>query len=117
MGPLPWEDSARAPIYVRVDSTHVARSLNADPGIMFGRLYYYLDYKHRYQQPNGGWVHLFAFEVGEKRHCVNFPYLCAVLAEKRLEHWKTMWPLIFSGLSLFVAATSLVVACLALGAK
>lgn len=54
MGPLPWEDSARAPIYVRVDSTHVARSLNADPGIMFGRLYYYLDYKHRYQHPMVG---------------------------------------------------------------
>src|SRR5689334_21211563 len=53
IGRLPWEDSAGAPIYKSIDSTRVARQLNADPGIIFGRLYYHLDHKYRYTQDDG----------------------------------------------------------------
>ena len=70
-------------IYVPIDIIEIAKTLNVDPDIVFGRLYYHLDKKHRYKRENGAFVHLFAREVGGDRNCVNFPYLASLLAEMR----------------------------------
>lgn len=67
-------------IYVPIDCEDIGKQLGVDPHIIFGRLYYHLDFKYRYQTSNDAWVHLFSFEVGDDKHCVNFPYLDGILA-------------------------------------
>jgi len=67
-------------IYVPIDCEEIGKQLGTDPQIIFGRLYYHLDYQYRYQMPDGAWVNLFSFKVGDDKHCVNFPYLDGILA-------------------------------------
>lgn len=81
-------------IYVPIDVKNVAQLLDNDPHVLFGRLYYHLDPKYRYEQSGGALVHLFALQVGDARHCINYPYLCALLADAREHHkenTKTFW--------------------------
>ena len=81
-------------IYVPVDLLHVASLLDNDPHVLFGRLYYHLDQKYRYKQNSGEDVHLFALQVGNARRCINYPYLCALLAdfrERHMESRKSFW--------------------------
>jgi hypothetical protein len=66
--------------YIAIDVHAVAKKLECSPELLFGRLYYHLDKKHRYKQDDGSLVPLFYLKVGEKRHAVNFPYLASVLA-------------------------------------
>ena len=87
--------------YLPIDIPEVASRLDCSSEMLFGRLYYHLDAKHRYIQDNGAQVHLFSLKVGQEMHCVNFPYLAAVLAEKDEEHKKQIW-------SLGVAITALI---------
>lgn len=88
----PDRDGSR--IYVPIDVKHVARLLDNDPHVLFGRLYYHLDQRYRYKQSDGAFVHLFSPQVGNARHCINYPYLCALLADFRERHSdnrKTFW--------------------------
>jgi len=78
--------SADSKIYVPIDIPAIAKLLENDPHVLFGRLYYHLDHKYRYKQDNGALVHLFAFKVGEKPHCINYPYLAAILSEHNEQH-------------------------------
>lgn len=87
--------------YLPIKVTEVASHLNCSSEMLFGRLYYHLDAKYRYTQDNDAQVHLFSIKVGTEMHCVNFPYLAAVLAEKNEEHKRQLW-------SLGVAITALV---------
>jgi hypothetical protein len=52
--------------------------VHADVDSIFGRLYYYLDAKHRYEQPGGASVDLFTWQAGDDPNCVHFPYLEAL---------------------------------------
>jgi hypothetical protein len=70
-------------IYVPIDISEIAARLGVDGDIVFGRLYYYLEKKHGYQQQSGASVPLFALEAGGDRHCINFPYMASVLAAMR----------------------------------
>ena len=70
-------------IYVPIDIDKIARQFNVDGDIIFGRLYYHLDQKYRYEQPEGGEVHLFSVVVGRDHHCVNFPYVASLVAGLR----------------------------------
>ena len=90
---------------IRICQYEVATRLNCSPEMLFGRLYYHLDAKHRYTQDNNAKVHLFSLKVGSEMHCVNFPYLAAVLAEKDEEHKRQLW-----SLRLAIAALTLSVA-------
>ena len=45
--------------YLSIDVYAVAKLLDCKPELLFGRLYYYLDAKHRYKQENGALVSLF----------------------------------------------------------
>jgi hypothetical protein len=104
----PAEQSRSSLIYVPIDVRYIATSLKTDPHILFGRLYYHLDMKYGYTQDDGSKVHLFAFKVEEDLHCINYPYLAAVVSEKRTEHLRNLWALSLSVLSLIVAVGSLV---------
>jgi len=73
-------------IYVPIDIPAVAEQLGDNEHVLFGRLFYHLDQKHRYQQAGGAMVHLFSAQVGNARHCINYPLLCAVLADLREQH-------------------------------
>ena len=96
----------RAGPYVPVDVQAIAERLNCKADIVFGRLYYHLDEKHRYKQESGAHVHLFHINVAGKGHVVHFPYLVAILASLEQEHRRRFWALAFSVLALVVSITS-----------
>jgi hypothetical protein len=101
------ETSGQSKIYVPVDIDEVAKKLGTDAHILFGRLYYHLDERYRYQQDNGSMVHLFAIVVGDEKHCINFPYLVGLLADYRLQDRRNLWALGISILSIVIAAAAL----------
>jgi hypothetical protein len=101
------EPSRATKIYVPIDVKHVAKLLGTDAHELFGRLYYHLDHSYRYKQDDGAYVHLFAFQVGPDRHCINYPYLAAILADQKSKHLRELWALGLSILSLIVAGLSL----------
>jgi len=103
-------------IYVPIDVPLIAQQLRTDPDELFGRLYYHLDHVYSYKQENGTKVHLFAFAVGEDRHCINFPYLAAVLAERHSQHRREFLAIAIALLSLAISLGSLVAQALSGGA-
>lgn len=105
----PIDDSDRsALIYVPIDVQRIAESLKTNPQVLFGRLYYHLDQKYGYTQDDDTKVHLFAFKVGKDLHCINYPYLAAIVSEKRTEHKRNLSALSLSIISLIVAVGSLI---------
>lgn len=94
-------------IYVPIDCTTIAKDLDVDPDIVFGRLYYHLEKKYGYVQQEGSKVHLFAFAVGKDRHAVHFPLLSAVLADLEQSWFRFTVPLIISALALVISIISL----------
>lgn len=102
------ETRTRTDPYLPIVVKDVALRLGCHPEMLFGRLYYHLDAKHRYKQDSGASVHLFSIVVGSERHCVNFPYLAAVLAEKNEEHTRQLWSLWLSIAALVLSVASIV---------
>jgi hypothetical protein len=94
--------------YVPVDLRAVAAWLDTTPELLFGRLYYHLDAKHRYKQDSGAWVNLFLLNVENKGHSVHFPYLSAILAGHNQDYRKQFWSVAFSVLALVLSVASLV---------
>jgi len=95
-------------IYVPIDCEVIAKDLRVDPDIIFGRLYYHLDKKYGYTQPDGSKVHLFTLAVGTDRHAVNFPLLSAVLAELEQSWIRFIVPLLISLFALLIAVLSFI---------
>lgn len=95
-------------IYVPIDVQAVAEKLQTDPHELFGRLYHHIDHIYHYKHDDGSHVHLFSLAVGNDHHCINFPYLSAVLAEYRLEDKRKIWALCISIVSLIVALASVI---------
>jgi hypothetical protein len=98
--------------YVSIDIAAIARKLDCNPELLFGRLYYHLDRKYRYKQEDGALVALFHIQVGDKRHAVQFPYLASILAGLNQEFRRQWVPLGVSLFSLGVSLTSLIVSIL-----
>lgn len=94
--------------HLPIDIPEVASRLNCSAEMLFGRLYYHLDAKHRYTQDNGAQVHLFSLKVGQEIHCVNFPYLAAVLAERDEEHKRQIWSLSVAITALILSVASII---------
>ncbi|MDT3295449.1 hypothetical protein Q4Q57_09875 [Shewanella sp. SP2S2-6] len=96
-------------IYVPIDCDRVAKELNMDNEIVFGRLYYHLEKKHGYKQTDGSSVNLFCLEIDGDRHVVHFPLLSAVLAEEEQSFLRFTIPIAISfialGLSIFTLIT------------
>jgi hypothetical protein len=97
----------RSDPYVPVDLWAVAARLDTTAELLFGRLYYHLDAKHRYKQDSGSWVNLFLLNVENKGHSVHFPYLSAILAGHNQEYRKQFWSMAFSVLALVLSVASL----------
>lgn len=100
-GTQPGEIRGKNDPYLPIKINEVATRFGCSPEMLFGRLYYHLDAKFSYTKDGNVKVHLFALNVGAEVHCVNFPFLAAVLAEKDEEHKRQLW-------SLGVAITALV---------
>lgn len=94
--------------YLQIDVTAVADKLKCKPELLFGYLYYYLDHKHRYEVGERTWTHLFALKVGDKLHCVNYPYLAGILAAHEAEHTRNQWALWLSVAALVLSLASIV---------
>lgn len=103
------EGSRASKVHVPVDLHMIAKRLNTEPDIVFGRLYYYLNEKYGYQTGENTYVHLFALKVGSDSHAVNFPLLGSVLASMREEQSKFLWA---TGLSIAAVIISIVSAVL-----
>lgn len=97
------DESRASKIYVPIDCEYLANKLKVDPDIVFGRLYYHLDKKYGYQQPDGSKVHLFAMQIGRDRHAVHFPLLSAVLAEQNNNWFQFYAPLLISIFALTIS--------------
>lgn len=107
-GKEPGETRGKNDPYLPINITDVATRLGCLPELLFGRLYYHLDAKYRYEQDDGAQVHLFSLKVGSERHCVNFPYLVAVLAEKDEEHSRQLWSVWLSIAALVLSVGAIV---------
>ena len=94
--------------YLPIRIPEVAARLGCSPEMLFGRLYYHLDAKYRYAQEGGAQVHLFSVKVGSEIHCVNFPYLAAVLAERNEERRRQLWSLSVAIAALVLSVASIV---------
>ena len=95
--------------YLPIKVHDVAARLGCSAEMLFGLLYYHLDAKYRYEQGSDSMVHLFSLKLGSEIHCVNFPYLAAVLAEKDTEHKRQLWSLAISLMALVLSFASIVV--------
>ncbi len=100
--------SSEGAIHIPIDCELVAKKLGLSAQLVFCRLYYHLDKKHRYQQSNDAWVHLFGLVVGKQRHCINFPLLSAVLAELEQSYYRFTVPIFISLFALTVSVCGFV---------
>jgi hypothetical protein len=96
-------------VYVPVDLDSIAANLGVDGDIVFGRLYFHLDQKFRYKRDDGVIVSLFQMQLGNDRHCVNFPLLASALASLRSEHLRFRLATTISLISLAISAAALAV--------
>lgn len=72
--------------YIQIECDHIAQKMNvADKDLVFQRLYSHLEKKYGYKNDDGSRSHFFGLMVGDKKHCINYPYLCAVLADLKDE--------------------------------
>jgi len=96
-------------ILVPINIEDLARDLNVDPDIIFGRFYYFLNRKHGYENEDGSRVSLFELSAGDDRHVVNFPLMAALYAEMLEETRKHNAAIWIAAGSLFISAIALVV--------
>ncbi|SNY41496.1 hypothetical protein SAMN06265827_12853 [Orenia metallireducens] len=96
-------------IYVPIDIEEVANHFKVDNDIIFGRLYYHLENKYGYVNKNDSIVHFFAKDVGEDRHCINFPYIASILANLRYQDKKFKITQVLSIAALIISIISTII--------
>ncbi|MER2099802.1 MAG: hypothetical protein ABS977_23080 [Pseudomonas qingdaonensis] len=101
------KNGRRSKIYVPIDCKMIARELNVDSDIVFGRLYYHMEEKYGYIRADRSKVAFYTSIAGEDNRCINFPLLASVLAGLQQENSKFVWATVMSGIAL---AVSIVVA-------
>ncbi len=99
-------DSRNNKIHVPIDCEMIAKRVNLEPDIVFGRLYYHLDRKYGYKKDDGSVVHLFAKKVGDDWRTRNFLMLSAVLAELEQSYYRFTVPLFLSSMALVISIAS-----------
>jgi hypothetical protein len=93
--------------FMPIEISAIANKLKYKPELLFGRLYYFLDAKHRYKQENGAHVSLFLLNCKGLGHCVHFPYLVSILAGHEEEHRKQSWSLAISVVALVLSLAAI----------
>jgi hypothetical protein len=71
--------------YTQIDCNLIAKKMMVDEELVFQRLYTHLEKRYGYKNDDGSNIHFFALKAGDKTHCINYPYLCAVLANMKDE--------------------------------
>lgn len=76
--------------FIPIDCNHVAKKLGLENGeFVFQRLYIHLEKRYGYEkiENTGGKIqeHFFTLLAGKESNCINYPYLCAVVADLRDE--------------------------------
>ena len=99
--------SRSAKMYVPIDCREIAKQLDLDPDIVFGRLYYHLDRKYGYAKDDGSKVYLFTMKLGNDKHAVNFPLLSAVVAELEQSFLRFTLPLFLSIAAIAISIVAL----------
>jgi hypothetical protein len=107
------EPTRASKIMVPIDIAAIANHFEVDIDLIFGRLYYHLQEKYGYTQPNGAQVALFSPAAGQDINCVNLPLLAAVLAGLQEEHDRHAWVTGLSIASLIVSIGALAVSLFA----
>ncbi|WP_448694979.1 hypothetical protein [Pseudomonas moraviensis] len=97
------QNSRKSKIFVPINCEMIAKELNVDRDIVFGRLYYHMQQKYGYIKDDGSKVAFFTAIAGEEDRCVNFPLLASVLAGLQQENNKFLWATIMSGIALTVS--------------
>ena len=97
-------------MYVPIDIESIANHFSIDSDIIFGRLYYHLEKKYGFTQPDGSKVPFFSIKVGSDKHVVQFPLLTSVYAKLREEEnkhilstWISVGAIILSIVSLIIS--------------
>jgi hypothetical protein len=85
------EPRPEAFFYIPVDFEKVAKKVGSDADSVFFRLYYSIENKYGYKDSSGGTVHLFAYTIGDRSRCVNFPYLCSIIAQLKDSDRALFW--------------------------
>lgn len=98
--------------FVPIDLHVVAKKVGCSPELLFGRLYFHLNQKHRYKQESGASVSLFELNIQNKGHAVQFPYLAAILAGLNQEFRKQLVTYGVSFVALGISLASLAVSIL-----
>src|SRR5690554_1535702 len=73
-----------AKIFVPFDLEEIAVKLNVDGDIIFGRLYYHLNKKYGYRNPNGSTVSVYT-TIQNDGHSINMPLVASIIAGLRQE--------------------------------
>jgi hypothetical protein len=81
----------------------VAKKLGMRSEMLFGRLYFHMANKYSFKQDEAHTIHLFELKVGEALHCVNFPFLAAVLADRVDENRWRLWTLGLSAAAVLIS--------------
>ena len=97
-------------IFIPIDITLIAKELEVDVDIIFGRLYYHLEQKYGYKRPDDTKVAFFTLKAGVDKNCINFPYMASVLANLRDREKKHSIATKIAIFSLIIAGTSLIIA-------
>lgn len=98
------QNGRRSKILVPIDCKLIAKQLNVDDDIVFGRLYYHMEEKYGYaRRDSGGRVAFYTKIAGEENWCINFPLMASVLAGLEQENSKFLWATVMSGVALAVS--------------
>jgi hypothetical protein len=97
-------------VWVPIDVYEIGSALGVEGDIVFGRLYYHLNPKHRFKAEDGSTVMPFAIEAGGIRHCVNFPMIESLLADLEDRNIKFLIPTALATFSTLLSVVALVLA-------
>ena len=93
----------KSKVYVPIDCKKIAKRLNVDSDIVFGRLYYHLQEKYGYNRDDGSKVAFFTLALAGDRHCINFPLMASVLAGLEEESSKAQRATLLSTLAIVIS--------------
>lgn len=95
-------------VMVPIDIRAIAQHFGVDEDIVFGRLYYHLEWKYGYKRDDSSKVAFFTLGGENERHCVNFALLSSVLAGLQEERRKDLWAIGLSIAALSISILSIV---------
>lgn len=96
-------------IFIPIDIALIAKELEVDEDIIFGRLYFHLEQKYGYKRSDNTKVAFFTIQAGADKNCINFPYMASVLANLREREKKYTSTTVIAVISLVIAILSFIV--------